>query len=54
MHIIKTEVVIMRKTQIEIRSYNRKGDDIDVKSDEFRAQVQRITEKVIKKLFELD
>lgn len=44
----------MRKTQIEIRSYNRKGDDIDVESDEFRAHLQRVTEKVIKKLLELD
>lgn len=47
------EVVTMKEARIEIRHYSRSGEMINVSSDEFRMQVQRITEAVIKKLLDM-
>ena len=43
----------MKETQVEIRHYSRNGKEINVSSEEFRTYVQKITEEVIKKLFDM-
>ena len=43
----------MKDAQIEIRHYNRNGKGIDVSSENFRTNVQKITEEVIKSLLDM-
>ncbi len=49
----RTEVTAVKENRIEVRHYNRNGEIINVSSDEFRVQLKRITEAVIKRLLEL-